>query len=302
MWIHPPQNSGDHVTAAGEPHDRRGVLIVGHGTRDPAGVAEFHCLSAGVAQRLEPLVCEACFLELVKPSIDVAVARLVRRGVRRLTVLPVMLFAARHVLRDIPREVRQALDAIGGSSRTIAVDMAPALECQADMVRLSVRRFFEALQAAPVSRRTLGHGGAYGKQKAAVGRHPAICAPGAGKVTLLLVGRGNRNAEAQAMIGRFLRAHCRLSQPEEAEIAYLAMAEPRFEDALARLADSDRRRIVVQPHLLFEGLLMRQIRQVVGELQAQQPDRWLLAEPLGPEPPLVQALIARATDGENGVG
>lgn len=290
------------MTAAGEPNDRRGVLIVGHGTRDPAGAAEFHCLSAGVAQRLEPLVCEACFLELVKPSIDVAVARLVRRGVRRLTVLPVMLFAARHVLRDIPREVRQALDAIGGSSRTIAVDMAPALECQADLVRLSVRRFFEALQAAPVSRGTLGHGGAYGRQKAVVGRHPAICAQGAGKVTLLLVGRGNRNAEAQAMIGRFLRAHCQLSQPEEAEIAYLAMAEPRFEDALARLADSDRRRIVVQPHLLFEGLLMRQIRQAVGELQAQQPERWLLAEPLGPEPPLVQALIARATDGGNDVG
>lgn len=290
------------MTTAGEPNDRRGVLLVGHGTRDPAGVAEFHCLSAGVAQRLEPLVCEACFLELVKPSIDVAVARLVRRGVRRLTVLPVMLFAARHVLRDIPREVRQALDAIGGSSRTVAVDMGPALECQADLVQLSVRRFFEALQAVPASRRTLAHGGAYGRQAAVVGRHPPICARGAGDVTLLLVGRGNHNAEAQAMMGRFLREHCQLSQPEEAEIAYLAMAEPRFEDALARLADSDRRRIVVQPHLLFEGLLMRQIRQVVGELQAQQPDRWLLAEPLGPEPPLVQALIARATDGENGVG
>src|SRR5258707_5141020 len=87
--------------------DHGGLLLVGHGTRDAAGLDEF----AVVVERVrvaasEPV--EGCFLELARPTIGEGLARLVDRGVRRVTVVPVLLFAAGHAKRDIPAAVEEA--------------------------------------------------------------------------------------------------------------------------------------------------------------------------------------------------
>jgi sirohydrochlorin ferrochelatase len=55
--------------------------------------------------------------------------------------------------------------------------------------------------------------------------------------------------------------------------------------------------VVVQPHLLFGGVLLERIRNVV-ERQAQCHPRieWLLTDHLGPSPLVARAIAARAAE------
>ena len=78
------------------------VLLIGHGTRLAAGVAEFRALADELQQSLPDRTCLAGFLELVEPSLSEALETLWRRGFRRVTALPALLMAAGHVKNDIP--------------------------------------------------------------------------------------------------------------------------------------------------------------------------------------------------------
>ena len=82
-----------------------GVLLVGHGSREPEGVTEFLDTARLVAQRAGQAVVEPCFLEFARPTIDEGYCRLIERGARRVVVVPALLFAAGHGRRDIPAAV-----------------------------------------------------------------------------------------------------------------------------------------------------------------------------------------------------
>ena len=56
-----------------------GLLIVGHGTRQPGGTAEFLETVAQVGQRLPGVVVQPCFLEFSRPTITEGVEQLARQ-------------------------------------------------------------------------------------------------------------------------------------------------------------------------------------------------------------------------------
>ena len=238
-----------------------GLLLVGHGTRDIVGVAEFLETAAEVSTLVAPRPVEPCFLELAEPPIDVAVARLIERGVRRLTVVPLLLFAAGHARRDIPRAVTAALV----DHPEITVRQTSPLGCHPDLVRLSVLRYEEAIaEAGPVL-----------AGSSAVSR--------ADSTLLLLVGRGSNDARATAEMLRFSELRADATPVGRTETCFFAMAEPSFADMLPRTAGLDFSRIVVQPHLLFRGELLSQIGTHVASIAAAHPGQhWLLARHLGP--------------------
>ena len=89
-------------------HKKTGVLLVGHGTRSAQGVAEFRQLAREVEQSLAPQPVEPAFLELAEPTIADSFSRLIERGVRRVAVAPLLLFAAGHAKEDIPAAVAEA--------------------------------------------------------------------------------------------------------------------------------------------------------------------------------------------------
>ena len=65
------------------------------------------------------------------------------------------------------------------------------------------------------------------------------------------------------------------------EIAFLAMAEPSLEAALAPAAELPIRRVVVQPHLLIHGELLDRLRGCVAAVADKQPGHeWIVTEPL----------------------
>jgi sirohydrochlorin cobaltochelatase len=243
---------------------KQGLLLVGHGTRDRAGRAEFLRL-VGLTDRREGWTVEGAFLELAEPDIGQAVARLVERGVERLTVSPLLLFAAGHVKRDLPRAVRAALrEHPGGQWR-----QAGHMGCHAALLELSARRFRAAL----------------------VEREPRA----ADETLLLMVGRGSFDAGASAETRRFAALRAERTPAGRVETCFYAMAEPSLDAMLAEITNWPHRRVVVQPHLLFHGELLATIRERVRKAaQAAPRQEWIVTEHLGSDRLLAQALWERA--------
>ncbi|MGS0896617.1 sirohydrochlorin chelatase [Burkholderia stagnalis] len=83
-----------------------GIILFGHGARDPRWAEPFERLAARLraAGSPAPLVSLA-FLELMTPPLDAAVAAQVAAGCARITVVPVFFGQGGHVRRDLPRLV-----------------------------------------------------------------------------------------------------------------------------------------------------------------------------------------------------
>jgi sirohydrochlorin cobaltochelatase len=241
-----------------------GLLIIGHGTRSERGVVEFRDCVELVARRVPTTPVAGCFLELAEPGIEAAVAQLAARGCERIVVLPLLLLAAGHAKADIPA----AVEAAAAQHPEIEFVLASHLGCEERLLRLSALRFEEAAQYEE---------------------------PVAPQDTLwLMVGRGSSDAEQLAELERFVQRRLRHTPVAVARIAYLAMAEPQLDAALAEIAELRYHRVVVQPHLLFHGELLETVSARVAAIAALWPhQQWIVAPQLGPADLLVQAMLER---------
>ncbi len=188
------------------------------------------------------------------------VAALVSRGARNIVVVPLLLFSAGHDQQDIPAAVEKAVGQ--ASSLPVKMDLAgkmPApriiqadhLGCDPLLLELSRRRFTESLQ----------------------GRADVP----ASDTCLLLVGRGSREESATAEMHEFARLRTLQTPVGATEVAFLAMAQPSVRDILPQIAAQNWRRIVVQPHLLFQGLLLEELAAEVRTIAARHPHQeWML--------------------------
>jgi sirohydrochlorin cobaltochelatase len=230
-------------------HNQLGLLLVGHGTRSRIGVDQFLALTREVARRLDDVAVEPAFLELQKPDIGDAMARLNDRGVKELTVMPLLLLAAGHAKEDIPRAIEAAQQQLPNCK--LQIKHAAHLGCDPALVELSAHRYEQAV----------------GSKSPLPPEHSC----------LLLVGRGSRDEGAVAEMHQFAR----LRQSEgglHTVVAFLAMARPSLGEQLDALAASSFRRIVVQPHLLFEGELAESLREQTIAIARKRPEKeWLVA-------------------------
>ncbi len=249
---------------------RRGLLLVGHGSRSQEAQLHFLQLAEAIAQVLPAYHVQPAFLELAEPTIAEAVERLAQAGVDRLTVLPAFLLAAGHVRRDVPSVVTAALK----SYPQIAYRFAAHFGCQEQVVQGSVACYHAALGSPAAS-------------------------PSAERL-LVIVGRGAKDPQAADEMRAFARLHAQQSQPTAFEVCFYAMALPRFSERLAELPKTSYREIVVQPHLLFVGDLYQRIcEQVEQTAQADRTGRvWRVAEPLGPTNEVRDAAVQLVTQAQ----
>ena len=80
----------------------KGVLLFGHGSRDPAWRQPIEAVAARIAARPGAPVVGCAYLELCEPDFDSACAELVALGVTELRVLPMFLGMGRHAREDLP--------------------------------------------------------------------------------------------------------------------------------------------------------------------------------------------------------
>jgi sirohydrochlorin cobaltochelatase len=257
---------------------RPGLLLVGHGTRNAAGLAEFFAIAQHVADIGRDFDVEPCFLELAEPDIATGVRRLLARGVRQLIVAPVLLFAAGHATRDVPAAVDAAIRDPEMKPRSPGAPALPSvlhvspLECHDKILQLSTERFYEAL----------------------TNRDGISSAD----TLLIMVGRGSSYPEAIAKMREFTALRTERTPVARAETCFVAIAKPTLREILALAAETSYRRVVVQPHLLFTGDVLAEINRGVNGLREQQPHReWIVTPYLGPSPLVAEAILdlARST-------
>ncbi len=82
------------------------LIILGHGSRNPAAAEQFMGLIDQLSARQSDPVYPA-FMELATPSLADAVAEAVDAGACEVTVQPCFLFDGIHIRRDIPEMLAQ---------------------------------------------------------------------------------------------------------------------------------------------------------------------------------------------------
>lgn len=249
--------------------NKPGILLVGHGTRHALGQEEFLRTVEMVTAARPDVPVAGSFLELAQPDIPAGIAALLDRGARRIIVMPELLFEAGHAKEDIPAIVARELNAqIGGD---VAWHMAPPLGCHGELVRLSARRFREAVKGHP---------------------------PVPDELTMfLLVGRGGSDAEAIAECHRFAQLRGEATPLGGHAVAFLAVAQPTLTEFLHSFRPGHFKRVVIQPHLLFAGQLTGDIEEAAEEMRQKFPQvEWVVARHLGPSEELVAAILARIED------
>jgi sirohydrochlorin cobaltochelatase len=247
------------------------LLIAAHGSRDEAGVEEFRALAdAWQAIRPDRLQAEG-FLEFARPTIGQAIDDLAARGASRVVVVPAMLMAAGHVKNDVPSEVQEARLRHPG----VQFHMARALDIHPALLELCHVRYREALAA-----------------RAAI---PAD------RTLLLLVGRGTSDPDANANIARVSRFLWEATGAGWASIGFTGVTGPSVDEALAVCRRLGYDRIVVQPYFLFDGVLLKRIRDAVGRHAEADPAVDFAYVPhLRLHPLLLQAFEDRAHEAIHG--
>ena len=77
------------------------LIVLGHGSRNPAATQQFQELVAQLRRRRQEPVLPA-FMELAEPSLAAAVEEAVTGGAEEIVVQPCFLFDGMHIRRDIP--------------------------------------------------------------------------------------------------------------------------------------------------------------------------------------------------------
>jgi sirohydrochlorin cobaltochelatase len=248
---------------------RPGILLVGHGTRDPLGTSQFFELGEQLQLQAGEIPVQPCLLELQQPDISTGIANLVQQGVDYVRVVPLLLFSAGHAKSDIPAAVRAAANCY----HHLSFDFARPLSRHPAILKLARERISEAMSAhSPCKERT----------------------------GVLVVGRGSHDPCARSdmlLLSELLRHQIGMKLWQT---CFYAMAKPSLEEGLDAISqDAAIQNIVVYPHLLFAGHLYQAIVQRTREYQSELKVRtgrkveFLTTGYLGPTPDVALAIWSR---------
>lgn len=244
--------------------ERTGVMICGHGSRDPEACAQFARVVAQIRARLPEWPVEMGYLEFARPIIREGLDRLRAQGVNRILAVPGMLFAAGHVKNDVP-SVLNAYAAEHG----IRIEMGRDLGIDPLLLRASADRIEEALADLPAG-------------------------PSRADTLLLVIGRGTSDSDANGNVAKVARMLWEGMGFGHAEVGYSGVAHPRTDVALERAVRLGFRRIVVFPYFLFTGVLVRRIYDATRAAAARYPEiEFVRARYLDDHPNVVQVFLDR---------
>jgi sirohydrochlorin cobaltochelatase len=215
------------------------LLIVGHGSRDPKGVEEFHELVALLRVRNPGLPIEGGFIELSRPPISECVERLVEDGAREISAVPLMLLAAGHAKDDIPATlVREKI-----SHPEVNFHYGRDLGIRPELLKLVDERISAVVPEDE-------------KEETAV----------------LVVGRGSSDPDSNSDLAKIARLFYEGRPYLLVETAFVSLAPPSVPQALERCERIGARRVVVFSYFLFTGVLEERIRKQSAEFAAEHPE------------------------------
>ena len=204
------------------------VVLLGHGSRDPAGAMEFLAVASAVQTALPTLRVEAGVLEFAGPvarSIPDAIARSVAAGARHVLALPVLLHFGGHATADMPDQIASARARHLGAE----IRLAQPLSGHPGLLDIVHDR---CVAARPIE-------------------------PG---TTVLLVGRGSTSPRANADLYATARLFQERGPFDDVEVCFVSLTPPCVSAGLRRCVALGARRVLVMPYFVNTGRLVRRIR------------------------------------------
>ncbi len=111
----------------------KGILLFGHGARNPEWAQPFHRIRDAILAREPEALVEPGFLELMRPTFDEAVDCLVRQGATEIVVVPIFMAAGSHIKKDLPQLAANAMDRHAGLTIELAAPVGEAATVLAAM-------------------------------------------------------------------------------------------------------------------------------------------------------------------------
>ncbi len=245
-----------------------GIVVAGHGSRDPDAVREFEALVELVRERAGDALVGHGYLEFASPTIAAAVDANVASGARQVAVVPGVLLAARHAKNDMPAEML----ALARDYPDVDFHFGAPLSLHPKLLQLAQERIVEAEARSP---NTV--------------RRADTC--------LVLVGRGTTDPDANGEVAKLARMLEEGMGFGAAHVCYSGTAKPLVADGLRAAARMGYARLVVLPFFLFDGVLVKRIYAATAELREREPGLEVLdAGYFGVHPYVADVMIERARD------
>jgi precorrin-8X/cobalt-precorrin-8 methylmutase len=248
------------------------LVIAGHGSRDPEGVKQFEAFIEGLRQARPNQLIRHGYLEFARPTIDEAARACVAAGAKRIAVVPGVLLGATHAKNDMPVEVMMLQKEFPGNEFQYGAPLhlhPRVLDACRDRV---LETEASSLSSIPRS---------------------ATC--------LVIAGRGTTDPDANSDVAKLARILQEGMGFAHSAVCFSGTATPLMPEGLQAVAKTGVRRIIILPFFLFTGVLMKRIATACAETAAAFPkSEFLLCEPLGAHPALLDAFTDRAKEALEG--
>lgn len=253
---------------------KRPLLLIGHGTRDADGRQSLLDFATAYQALDTSRPVLPCFLELTEPTIQAGVDRCVEQGYSELSVLPVLLFAARHNKFDVTNELDRARQ-------------------RHPQVKFHYGRHFGITPGIlDLWKSRLAELDLPSHNPQGIPREETV---------LLFVGRGSSDPDANGDVYKLARIVWEGSGYQTVETCFIGITHPRLEEGFRRARLYQPKRIIVLPYFLFTGLLVKKIFDITAQQQAQFPAIEMVCLPeMGLHPQLFAVLRERELETQLG--
>jgi sirohydrochlorin cobaltochelatase len=238
------------------------VLIVGHGSRDPRGNAEFESLVLLFRRANPALAVSYGYVEIASPSLKDSLAASAAEH-NTVVVLPLFLFAAGHLKNDIPLAIAEA------RTHYPHVRFAAALELGVHPALINLA-FARAQASMPLLNNL------------------------ASKTAVIMVGRGASDPNANGDFCKLARLFGEDRGFSWVLPSFIGITRPSFEEAAELVVRSRPERVLVVPYFLFAGRLLTKLHEQVSGFAARYPwIKFTVAETLGADESILSVMKER---------
>lgn len=269
--------------AGGKPGDAAqappGLLLIAHGTRDPAGGEEMATLLRQIGQRYRGPIEHAWLEDFAAPAVSEAVTDLVDAGAETIVSVPFLNFGAGHAKTDVPGALATARSA----HPQVAFVHGRVLGLHPALFTLARQRVADARAATWPDA-------------------PPPDAPGAAgaEEVLVVAASGSSDPDANADVAKAARFLAEGSGHRWAEIAFAGVTWPHPAEVLRRAAAAGARRAVLFSWSLLAGLLEQRVAEAAREVAAATELAVAEAGRFGPDPLVAEAVLDRAQEAMEG--
>ena len=242
------------------------VLLVGHGSRHPAGNIEIEKFATEWRQHNSNWDIEVCYIEFADVLLDAGFDNAAKKS-SKVIVVPLILNAAAHVKMEVPAHLAQARQ----RHPNVEFIYAPHLGAGEPILKILKRELRQGMAQLDM--------------------------PDPKTTGVVLLGRGSSDRVANGEVAKMARWLWEEHDHELVDIAFTGITYPRLENVVQRQVKLGMTQIVIQPYYLFDGTLIERIKRQHQNLSQQYPQvRFALGNYFGFAEEIYQMLDQRVID------